>query len=205
MAAIGFGRVAVQTVLRRVLTSDELETVEPEPGPLRKAVNKLLPFGGSGAITVKGQHDLLAYLAKCCSPVPGEPIVGYITRGRGVSVHSADCSNVKNLLYNPEREIEVEWSRSSDEVFPVVLVIQTEDQPGMLARLTEAIAKQSSNIRHFEAEALETGRGLIEVVVEVENRRHLERLVHSLRAVPGVLDVGRRRSSGSKSDRAAGG
>ena len=203
MAAVGFGKVSVQTVLRRVLTRDELETVGPEPGPIRKAVSKLLPFG-SGAISVKGQNDLLAYLAKCCSPVPGEPIVGYITRGRGVSVHSADCTNVKNLLYNPEREIEVEWSRQSDEVFPVALVIRTEDQPGMLARLTEAIAKHSSNIRHFEAETLESGRGLIEVIVEVENRRHLERLTQSLRSVRGVLEVGRRSGQGTRSDRAAG-
>ena len=204
MAAVGFGKVAVRVVLRRLLTNDELETVGPEPGPLRKAVTKLLPFG-SGAIAVRGQHDLLAYLAKCCSPVPGEPIIGYITRGRGVSVHSIDCSNVKNLLYNPEREIEVEWSSEGDEVFPVSLVIQTEDQPGILAKLTEVMAKLSSNIRHFEAETLDSGRGLIEVVVEVENRKHLERLSHSIRSVPGVIDVNRKPGpGGSRSDRAMG-
>jgi guanosine-3',5'-bis(diphosphate) 3'-pyrophosphohydrolase len=203
MAAIGFGKVSVGVVLRRVLTTDELDIVGEEPGPIRKAVTKLLPFG-SGAIAVKGHNDLLAYLAKCCSPVPGEPIVGYITRGRGVSVHSAECSNVKNLLYNPEREIEVEWSRQKDEVFPVVLVIHTEDQPGILAKLTEAMSKQNINIRHFEAETLESGRGLIEVVVEVENRRHLERLSQGIRAVPGVLEVGRRSGHGSKGDRAIG-
>ena len=203
MAAIGFGKVAVGVVLRRILTRDELDTVGEEPGPIRKAVTKLLPFG-SGAIAVKGQNDLLAYLAKCCSPVPGEPIVGYITRGRGVSVHSAECPNVKNLLYNPEREIEVEWSRQSDEVFPVALVIHTEDQPGMLAKLTEVMSKQSINIRHFEAETMDSGRGLIEVVVEVENRRHLERLSQSIRAVPGVLDVSRLPGHGSKGDRVAG-
>jgi len=203
MAAVGFGKVAVKVVLRRILTTDELDTVEPEPGPLRKAVTKLLPFG-SGAIEVKGHHDLLAYLAKCCSPVPGEAIVGYITRGRGVSVHSVDCSNVKNLLYNPEREIEVEWSRQGDEVFPVVLVIHTEDQPGMLAKLTEMFAKHSSNIRHFEAETMASGRGLIEVVVEVENRKHLERLSHSIRGVPGVLEVDRKPGSGTRGDRATG-
>jgi GTP pyrophosphokinase len=163
----------------------------------------MLPFGSS-AIAVKGHHDLLAYLAKCCSPVPGEPIIGFVTRGRGVSVNSTECSNVKNLLYNPEREIEVEWARQNDEVFPVVLVIETEDQPGILAKLTEVMAKHNSNIRQFEAETLESGRGLIEVVVEVQNRRHLERLRQSIRAVPGVLEVGRRLGPGSKADRAAG-
>ena len=203
MAAVGFGKVAVRGVLRRLLTSDELETVGPEPGPIRKAVTKLLPFG-SGAIAVKGQHDLLAYLAKCCSPVPGEPIIGYITRGRGVSVHSTDCANVKNLLYNPEREIEVEWSRQGDEQFPVALVIQTEDKPGILAKLTEVMARLGSNIRHFEAETLDSGLGLIEVIVEVENRKHLERLSQSIRSVPGVLEVGRKPGPGSRGDRATG-
>ena len=198
-ASVGYGKTSVRHLLNRVLTTDELETVEQEPGPLRRAVTKILPFG-SDAITVKGQSDLLAYLAKCCSPVPGEPIVGYITRGRGVSVHSVECTNVQNLLYNQEREIEVEWARQSDELYPVVLVIETEDNPGMLARLTEVMAKHNSNIRQIEAETIESGRGLIEVVVEVQNRKHLERLRQSIRALPGVFEVGRRRGPGLKTD-----
>ncbi len=202
-ASVGYGKISVRHMLNRVLTSDELETVGQEPGPLRRAVTKILPFG-SDAIAVKGQSDLLAYLAKCCSPLPGEPIVGYITRGRGVSVHSVECTNVQNLLYNQEREIEVEWARQGDEVYPVVLVIETEDHPGMLARLTEVMAKHNSNIRQIEAETIETGRGLIEVVVEVQNRKHLERLRQSIRAVPGVFAVGRRRGPGSKTDQETG-
>jgi len=201
-AFVGYGKTSVRHLLNRVLTTDELETVEQEPGPLRRAVTKILPFG-SDAIAVKGQSDLLAYLAKCCSPVPGEPIVGYITRGRGVSVHSVECTNVRNLLYNQEREIEVEWARQGDELYPVVLVIETEDHPGMLARLTEVMAKHNSNIRQFEAGTVESGRGLIEVVVEVQNRKHLERLRQSIRAVPGVLEVGRRRGPGFKADHGA--
>jgi GTP pyrophosphokinase len=202
-ASIGFGKTEVRQALNRILTQDELETVSEEPGPLRRAVTRLLPFG-TGAIMVKGHDDLLAYLAKCCSPVPGEPIVGYVTRGRGVSVHAAECANVRNLLYNPEREIEVEWARQGDELYPVVLVIETEDQPGMLARLTEVMAKHNSNIRQFEAETIDSGRGLIEVVVEVENRKHLQRLRDSIRAVPGVLEVGRRLGPRSRSDQAMG-
>ncbi len=188
-STIGFGKTTARQVLDRLAGDEELEPAAA-PGPLRRAVARVLPFGGGG-ISVKGHDDLLAYLAKCCRPVPGENIVGFITRGRGVSVHSAECPNVKNLLYNPEREIEVEWARQGDEVYPVVLVIETEDHPGLLARLTEAIAKHNSNIRQFEA-ATDTGRGLIEVVVEVRNRKHLEKLRQSLRAVSGVLGVDRR-------------
>ena len=188
---IGFGKLRPRQVLDRVLDADQLAVEAEKPGPLRQAVARMLPFGSS-AISVRGSGDLLAFLAKCCNPLPGEEIVGYITRGRGVSVHSVDCSNVKNLLYNPEREIEVEWARPDGEVFPIMLNIETQDEPGMLARLTDVIAKLDGNIRHIEAATPEPGRGLIEVVVEVRNRRHLEKLRQALRGVTGVLEVDRR-------------
>jgi GTP pyrophosphokinase len=188
---IGFGKLQPRQVLDRVLDADQLAVEAGEPGALRQAVARMLPFGSS-AITVRGSGDLLAFLAKCCNPLPGEEIVGYITRGRGVSVHSVDCRNVKNLLYNPEREIEVEWARQAGDVFPTMLNIETEDEPGMLARLTDVIAKLDGNIRHIEAATPEPGRGLIEVVVEVRNRRHLEKLRQALRGVSGVLEVDRR-------------
>jgi GTP pyrophosphokinase len=190
LSRIGFGRITVGQLLDRTLTTEQLAAGSVKPGRFRSAVEKILPFGPP-AVTVRGDGDLLAFLAKCCKPLPGDEIVGYVTRGRGVSVHSADCANVRNLLYNPEREIEVEWERSNDEVFPVPLVIETEDHQGMLARLTEAIAKFDGNIRNFEAETIETGRGQIAVVVEVKDRKQLERLRQGLRGVRGVLDVRR--------------
>jgi GTP pyrophosphokinase len=193
-SAIGFGKVTVKQVLAKLLTHEQLETEAGEPSRLRQAVEKILPFGGGAALTVKGHGDLLAYLAKCCAPVPGEEVVGYITRGRGVSVHSVDCPNVQNLLYNPEREIEVEWAGKSDEVFPVVLRIDTEDRPGILAKLTEIIAKHGSNIIQMETdtrEARETGRASIEVVVEVRDRKHLEKIREAVRESRGVIDVAR--------------
>jgi GTP pyrophosphokinase len=191
LASIGFGKVTARQVVRRLLPDEELGSGDEEaPSALRRAVSRVLPFAGGNALRVKGHGDLMAYLAKCCSPLPGEEVVGYVTRGRGVSVHSVDCPNVRNLFYNPEREIEVEWART-DEVFPVILTIETEDRPGMLARLTEAIAKYDSNIRQIEADTEETGRGLIQVVVEVRNRKHLERVSEAVRGLEGVRDVHR--------------
>jgi GTP pyrophosphokinase len=191
LASIGFGKVTARQVVRRLLPDEELGSGDEEaPSALRRAVSRVLPFAGGNALRVKGHGDLMAYLAKCCSPLPGEEVVGYVTRGRGVSVHSVDCPNVRNLLYNPEREIEVEWART-DEVFPVILTIETEDRPGMLARLTEAIAKYDSNIRQIEADTEETGRGLIQVVVEVRDRKHLERVSEAVRGLEGVRDVHR--------------
>jgi GTP pyrophosphokinase len=190
---VGFGKIAARQVVARVLPGETAGGEEGKPGALRKAVSRLLPFtAGIGPIVVKGHGDLLAFLAKCCNPLPGEEIVGYITRGRGVSVHSADCPNVKNLLYNPEREIEVEWARDKDGTYPIGLAIETEDRTGMLARLAEAIAGQESNITHLEADTTaETGRGTIEVIVQVRDRRHLEKLVRRIRALSGVLRVDR--------------
>ncbi len=132
-----------------------------KPGRLRQAVSKILPFGTTaGPLTIKGHGDLLAYLAKCCNPLPGEEIVGYITRGRGSLGAPVDCPNVQNLLYNPEREIEVEWEQGKNEVYQVSLLIEVEDQQGMLARLTEAITRAGSNITAIEADThSETGRG----------------------------------------------
>ena len=187
---VGFGKLAPRVVLDRVLDAEQLAVEAEKPGALRQAVAKMLPFGTS-PVTVRGSGDLLTFLAKCCNPLPGEQIVGYITRGRGVSVHSVECSNVKNLLYHPDREIEVEWARQDDEVFPIMLNIETEDEPGMLAKLTEVIARLDGNIRHIEASTLEPGRGQIDVVVEVRNRRHLEKLRQALRGVTGVREVDR--------------
>src|SRR4029077_4932075 len=117
---LGFGKTEAKTVLARVLGQEQVNEPAKEPGRLRQVVSRILPFG-QGPIAVKGHGDMLAYLAKCCNPLPGEEIVGYVTRGRGVSVHSVDCPNVRNLLYNPEREIEVEWDRQRDDTYQVSL------------------------------------------------------------------------------------
>ncbi len=193
---LGFGKVGVRQVLSRLLGEERLSVPPQKPSRLRQAVGRLLPSGDTGPIVVKGQDDLLAVMAKCCNPLPGEEIVGYITRGRGVSVHSVDCPNVRNLLYNPEREIEVEWARSDPGVFPVTLRIETEDEPGLLARLTEAISKGDTNIRQIEAESVEPNRGLVRVLVEVKSRRHLEKLEQGIQAVSGVREVGRAMGGG---------
>ena len=190
LSRIGFGKLQPRQVVRRVLGDAEPREVD-DPGRLRRAVTRILPFGSS-PIVVSGQGDLLAYLAKCCSPLPGDDIVGYVTRGRGVAVHAVDCANVKQLIYNPEREIDVAWVRSTEELYAVTLVIQTEDHPGILAKLTDVIARHDSNIKQIEAGTELEGRGLISVVVEVKNRRHLDKLKTGIRKIPGVLEVRRK-------------
>ena len=191
---IGYGRIPLKKAVNR-LVGERQEVGFPPPGPLRRAVDRLMP--GGGPVTVKGESDLMASLAKCCDPVPGDELVGYVTRGRGISVHAGTCPNLKNLDFDPERLIEVEWAFRTASVYPVSLAIETEDQTGMLARLTEVIAKESSNIRQFEADTTETGRGVIGVVVEVRNRKHLERLCRAIDAIRGVRQVSRRLGGGA--------
>ena len=197
---LGFGKLQPRVVVRHLLTEQQLDQEKSEPGVLRRAVKRILPFGDA-PVVVKGHGDLLAFLAKCCKPLPGEEIVGYITRGRGVSVHSAECPNVKNLLYHPEREIKVEWSKEDSGSHEVTLVIEATDAPGLLARLTEIVAKLDSNIRHIEADTYETGKATISMRVHVRDRRHLERIRRALAEVSGIFEVRRHMVSG---DRAAG-
>ena len=188
---LGFGRGSVKPVLRAVLPPERLRRRDEGPGRLRQAVSRVLPRD-QARLVVKGENDMLAFFAGCCSPLPGEEIIGFVTRGRGVSVHSVDCPNVRNLLYHPEREISVEWARRNDAMFAVTLVIETRDRPGVLARVTEAIAKQGSNIRHIESRSRGHGEASIDVVVDVRNRKHLNRLQQSLEDLPAIRTVKRR-------------
>ena len=193
---LGYGKTPLKHVFSQILEQQQLESQGEEKTAWRRAVDRILPFG-QGPITVRGEGDLLATLAKCCNPVPGEDLVGYVTRGRGISVHSVDCPNVKNLFYDPARLIEVEWERRrSDGVYPVTLAIRTEDHQGILARLTEVIARESSNIRQFEAQSIDL-QGQIDVVVEVKNLKHLDRLARAIGNVAGVIRVTRRMSGAS--------
>ena len=202
LARLGYGKLTVHQVLERLLSSEQLGAPPPEPGRLRQVLDRLVPGRGmTGPIRVRGEGDLLVVLAKCCRPVPGEQIVGYVTRGRGISVHSVDCPNVRNLLYNPEREIDVEWADGEAGIYPVSLMIETEDRRGILAKLTEAIAKLDTNIRQIEADTERPGRGNIEVVVDVRDRAHLERVRQTLRGLPGVLEVSRRMPGSGRADR----
>ena len=161
------------------------ETLDQKPGD-EEDESGMLP------VLVKGENDVLFVLAQCCRPVPGDEIVGYVTRGRGISVHATDCPNVRNLLYNPEREIDVAWAADRVDLYSVSLILATEDRQGMLARLTDTIARQDTNIRQIEADTDRPGRGNIVVVVDVRDRAHLERVRQALRDLPGVLDVNRK-------------
>jgi GTP diphosphokinase / guanosine-3',5'-bis(diphosphate) 3'-diphosphatase len=191
LAAIGYGKLAPRTVLTKLVPQEQLQERPPE-GRVAQVVRRVLRTGGEDRIKVNGVDDLMVFRARCCSPIRGEKIVGYISRGKGVSVHSANCPNVMNLLYDPERRIDVEWDKAFDESrYTVRLTMQVEDRKGILAEVSAKVADINTNITSVEATTDEDRRGRINMTVEINDMKHLEKVIKSLRGVNGVLDVER--------------
>jgi GTP diphosphokinase / guanosine-3',5'-bis(diphosphate) 3'-diphosphatase len=187
--ALGYGKIAVKTVLAKLVPQEQLKEA-PESG-IASVVRKVLG-PAEEKIKVRGFDDLMVFRARCCNPIRGEKIVGYITRGKGVSVHAATCTNVTNLLYDPERRIDVEWDKGSDTLpYTVRLSLQVEDRKGILADVTSKIAGINTNIRNVEATADADSRGRIDMTVEISDVKHLQKVIKSLRSVDGVVDVER--------------
>jgi GTP pyrophosphokinase len=200
MAAIGYGKTVPRNVIAKYLGPEKFAELEQKKeSPLRsrvtagvQAVKKFIRLG-EDSIVVRGVDDLLVTRARCCNPVRGEEIVGYITRGKGVAVHARRCTNVQQLMINPERVVEVEWADSGagEAAYAVKLLAITENRTGMIADVTNAIKDIKTNIRSSNAAVAPDERGRIEVTVEVFDLKHLDKVMSSIRKVPGVLDVER--------------
>src|SRR5687767_625279 len=191
-ADIGYGKVSARSIVERFVTDEQKEKGPSDEGVIQAAVRKIFPFtSGATAIKVRGYDDLMTYLAKCCNPLPGERIVGYVTRGKGVAVHSANCPNVKNLMFNPDREITVEWADQRQAQYYVELELLMEDRQGILARVVSTIANLKTNIRQMETRTGD-GKATTELVLEIADLKHLEKVVRSVSGLDGVLRVDRK-------------
>jgi GTP diphosphokinase / guanosine-3',5'-bis(diphosphate) 3'-diphosphatase len=189
-AAIGYGKATARAVLTRLVGQDGLSERPPD-GAIASVVKRVLG-GGEAKIKVRGMDDLMVFRARCCNPIRGEKIVGYITRGKGVSVHSAACPNVVNLLYDPERRMDVEWDKGTDaSPYVVRLKIGVADRKGILADISTRIAGINTNIKEAEATTDADHRGSIRITVEITDMKHLDRVVKALKAIDGVLAVER--------------
>ncbi len=189
-AAIGYGKVPARSVLDK-LAPREMEEQSAASSSIGTVVRKV-PRPGEDNVKVSGFDDLMVFRARCCNPIRGEKIVGYVTRGKGVSVHAARCPNVLNLLYDPERRIDVVWDKMVDEDgFVVQLGIQVEDRQGILADVTSKIAGLRTNVLKIEATAADHHHGRISVTVEITDLKHLQRIIKVIRGVSGVLEVER--------------
>ena len=196
-AALGFGKLSARQLLGKIAPDevppgDAPEPIVTPPRAPQPPTNGLL--GADYAIHVKGADDVLVYRAKCCNPIRGEQIVGYISRGKGVGVHSQICPNVQSLMYEAERKIDVEWARSGSDPLPVKIIIYTDDRPGILHQLTSILSSESTNIRTLEARGDHSRRdesAIVDILLDVKDKKQLERVINAFRRVPGVRDIER--------------
>jgi GTP diphosphokinase / guanosine-3',5'-bis(diphosphate) 3'-diphosphatase len=194
IAGIGYGKFSARQVLGRLSPVDTGQPIADETSTGLTSVVKRVFGGSTEAIKVKGSDDLMVYRAKCCNPIRGEEIVGYVTRGKGVAVHAKSCPNVINLINEPERRIAVEWTREardeSNHSFPVKLTLFCDDRAGMLKQIATVISDEGINIRTIEARTGDHA-AVIDTVLEVKHLKHLDQIIHGLRAIPGVHEVQR--------------
>ncbi len=195
LAAIGYGKLVPRNVIAKYLGPEKFAELDTQKeSRLRsgvRAVKRLIRLG-EDAIAVRGVDDLMVTRARCCNPLRGEEIIGYVTRGKGVAVHSKRCKNVQSLMVNPERIVEVEWMGKADKsAYAVKLLAITENRTGMIAGITGAISDMKTGIRDARASVAPDDRGHIEVTVEVFDVKHLDKVISSIKSIPGVLDVER--------------
>ena len=192
-ARIGFGKLSPRQVLKKLEPSKVEEQEDEESGTSRvtQMVNKVLRRPDT-AIQVNGYDELLVYRAQCCNPIRGEEIIGYITTGRGISVHSVDCPSVEKLLLNPEWKVQVKWTEDGKKgIYPVRLLISTEDRTGILADVTSAVSQIDTNIVNVNAQTVDDRYGVIDMTVEISDIHHLEEIMDCLKAIEGVREVER--------------
>jgi len=194
MAGIGYGKYSARQVLARLAPASAAPVADSETsGGFVSVVRRV--FGGdsgNNAIRVKGHGDLLVYRARCCNPIRGEDVVGYVTRGKGVAVHAVNCPNVVNLLYEPERRIDVEWARDegTPSSYPVKLTVFCDDRFGMLKQITAVISDAKTNIRDMQVRS-SNGQANIDVILDIADLKHLENIINGVRKIPGVHEVQR--------------
>ena len=197
LASIGYGKTLPRNVLSKHLGAEKFAELDPEKREESKfetgykAVKKFIGLG-EDAIIVKGVDNLLTTRARCCNPLRGEEIVGYISLGKGIVVHNKRCKNAQQLMLNKDRIVEVEWAKSDKpEIQSVRLLATTENRTGMLAGITNAIAEIKTGIRDARAKISREDKGLIEVTIEVFDKKHLDKVITSIKKVPGVIEVER--------------
>ncbi len=182
-AAVGFNRITVHRLLEPLL-----------PEPSRKTDDKNLILGDD-TVLVDDNVGVLYMLAQCCKPIYGDEIVGYTTRGRGISIHRVNCPHLVSAALNPERRVSVAWGKQNKGVFDTEIAITSEDRPGMVAAISNAIQNANFSMQRFSASATEAGTGLFHIALRVKDRTQIVELMGALRKIKGVYSVERVRGS----------
>ena len=193
-ASVAHGDISLTRVTRAILPDSVPEKSEESPSPLNKFVDKVWS-GGDKGIEIQGLDDLMVRYSQCCQPVPGDDVMGYISRGRGISVHRTDCPNVLHLSNEPERRIEIDWGSDGGRRFLVRIFMEGTDRHGLFADIAKAVTETGTNIQSADIKAVEGGmRGLF--IIEVEHLKHLQKVTRKVKRVKGVISVERKESFG---------
>jgi GTP diphosphokinase / guanosine-3',5'-bis(diphosphate) 3'-diphosphatase len=187
LAAIGFGKISIKQIINRIAPRPEVEKDQDQiPLELPKKPQKTKPAGG---VVIQGVDDVLIRFGRCCAPLPGDPIIGFITRGRGITVHGRSCPRVANE--DPDRLVEVLWEKDRGAYYPVKVEISSTDDKGMLAQVSTAITSAESNILKAEAYTTLDKKAFYNFTIEVVDARHLQKVLSGIKKIKGVLQVTR--------------
>ena len=192
LAAIGYGDVTSQTIAQRVIEHERSQQSQEEPEKLlTQTPHRTVSIEG---VQVAGLDGVLAHAARCCNPVPGDPIVGYVTKGRGVSIHKTNCPNIVSLIQRADhaRLVEVQWGAKSEEKYPVSIQVKAYDRAGLLRDVTGLVADEKINMRSAEAvTGMKNNMALINATLELLNISQLTRIMTRIERLPNVLEVRR--------------
>ncbi|MEV8174249.1 bifunctional (p)ppGpp synthetase/guanosine-3',5'-bis(diphosphate) 3'-pyrophosphohydrolase [Microbacterium sp. NPDC079176] len=194
-AAVGEGHVSTQSVLEKVTAL--VAATDPATGPidLPGSMPSREPRAGDSGVLVRGASDILVKVAKCCTPVPGDEIVGFVTRGSGVSVHRTDCPNVKALASEEDRFVEVSWAPTTKSVFRVQIQVEALDRSGLLSDVTRVLSEHHVNILSATVSTTDERLAISRFVFEMGDAVHLDRVLNAVRRIDAVYDVYRVTSS----------
>jgi len=187
-AAIGYGKVSAHMVANKL--APDRPHIEPLPKkPVKKSATE--KKGAGGGMKIGGMDEMLFHLSKCCSPVPGDKVIGFITRGRGISIHTLDCPNVADMTIDKERMVEVTWGEFKSGAHAVKIAVLTQDKPGILASVSSSISAAEANISHAEVTTGADKQASLNFTIEISDVNHLNRIIKSIASVDGVMDVKR--------------
>jgi GTP pyrophosphokinase len=194
LTAIGYGRLSATQIANRLVPDSVQQPAGATAADVADKAAVKRPAGDEKTVKVRGASDLMMRLSKCCSPVPGDRIIGYITRGRGLTIHTADCPNLDALDYDKARLVEVDWDTAHPSTVSVKISTLTVDKPGMLANVSAAITNAEANISRAEITTREDRKALLDFIVEIQNTAHLDRVLKAVERIDGVLQTRRIRS-----------
>ena len=190
IAAVGYGKVTANQIIGKILPPERLEQKEEqEEGRLKRLIQKVTRSGSKDALLIKGVDNIVVRYAGCCNPLPGEKVVGFITRGRGVTIHTSDCKNVMDD--DPHRKVEVEWDSTKEYIYPVRIRVYSDDKKGMLAEISNSISFYKANITNARVETTDEKKAIGTFEVEIRDLNHLKKVIKGLEKIKGVQRVER--------------